>query len=214
VGVGLGIWADFAQEGGSHRSVWVAPFVAGGLAGTFGGLIFGRWMSEGDFFPCLLGSANFIPVPANITCSSSLRYSSAPPSGCFSSVTSAGTALQDGLGARLRDLLLVSRTANSSTHRRQNTARLVGGNGSELFGSLVWAYLYGLILGVAYATLDRVWVRAVHIRAIRLKSGSRRTRHSYPAFGRAGELWLAFVGSLISSPVMLATGIYCRKLQD
>ena len=31
------------------------------------------------------------------------------------------------LGARLRDLLLVSRAANSSTHRRQSAARLVGG---------------------------------------------------------------------------------------
>jgi uncharacterized membrane protein YagU involved in acid resistance len=31
--------------------------------------------------------------------------------------------------------------------------------GSELFGALVGHILYGLILGVTYATLDRVWVR-------------------------------------------------------
>jgi len=31
--------------------------------------------------------------------------------------------------------------------------------GSAVFGSLVGHILYGLILGVAYATIDKIWVR-------------------------------------------------------
>ena len=36
---------------------------------------------------------------------------------------------------------------------------LVGGSRRPLFGSLVGHILYGLILGVVHATVDRLWVR-------------------------------------------------------
>src|SRR5580698_1246929 len=55
VGVGLGIRGGLRSRGGQPPFRMGRAIVAGGLAGTFGGLIFGRWMSEGDFFPLLAG---------------------------------------------------------------------------------------------------------------------------------------------------------------
>jgi hypothetical protein len=63
VGVGLGIRGGLRSRAGQTPFRLGRAIVAGGLAGTFGGLIFGRWMSEGDFFPLLAGSGNFTPVP-------------------------------------------------------------------------------------------------------------------------------------------------------
>jgi hypothetical protein len=78
-------------------------------------------------------------------------------------------------------------------------------HGSELFGSLVGHILYGLILGVTYATLDRVWVRLF------IQSDPLNREVEGPGLRILRSLeWGALaglVGGLISSPVMLATGI-------
>src|SRR5260370_3735282 len=78
-------------------------------------------------------------------------------------------------------------------------------HGSELFGALVGHILYGLILGVTYATLDHVWGRLF------IQSDPLNREVSGPGvrFLRSLE-WGALaglVGGVISSPVMLATGI-------
>ena len=78
-------------------------------------------------------------------------------------------------------------------------------HGSELFGSLVGHILYGLILGVTYATLDRVWVRSF------IQSDPLNREVEGPGIRILRSLeWGALaglVGGLISSPVMLATGM-------
>jgi uncharacterized membrane protein YagU involved in acid resistance len=76
--------------------------------------------------------------------------------------------------------------------------------GSQLFGSLVGHILYGLILGVVYASLDRIWVRLI------IQSDPLNREREGPGFRFLRAIrWGAaagLVGGLISSPVMLATG--------
>ncbi len=55
VGLGLGIRGGFRTSTPDKKFAWGRAIVAGGLAGTLGGLIFGRWVSSGDYFPLLAG---------------------------------------------------------------------------------------------------------------------------------------------------------------
>jgi len=80
--------------------------------------------------------------------------------------------------------------------------------GSELFGSLVGHIIYGLILGVVYASLDRFWVRLF------IQSDPLNREREGPGFRFFRSLrWGALAGlsgALISSPVMLATNFFPR----
>ncbi len=55
VGLGLGIRGGFRTSTPDKKFASGRAIVAGGLAGTLGGLIFGRWVSSGDYFPLLAG---------------------------------------------------------------------------------------------------------------------------------------------------------------
>jgi hypothetical protein len=78
-------------------------------------------------------------------------------------------------------------------------------HGSELFGSLVGFILYGLILGVAYATIDRLWVK-LFIESDPLnreREGAGVNILRSLGWGALGGL----AGGLVSSPIMFATGV-------
>jgi len=74
---------------------------------------------------------------------------------------------------------------------------------SAVFGSLVGHILYGLILGIAYATLDRFWVRLF------IQSDPLNREVSGPGVHVLRSLsWGAaagLVGGIVASPVLLAT---------
>jgi hypothetical protein len=77
--------------------------------------------------------------------------------------------------------------------------------GSAVFGSLVGHILYGLILGVAYATIDKIWVRLF------ITSDPLNRQIEGPGLHILRSLgWGAvagFIGGLASMPVMIATGV-------
>jgi hypothetical protein len=79
------------------------------------------------------------------------------------------------------------------------------GQGTALFGSLVGHILYGLIVGVAYATLDRLWVRLF------IQSDPLNREPEGPGLRLFRSLrWGAFaglVGGLVASPILFATGV-------
>jgi uncharacterized membrane protein YagU involved in acid resistance len=78
-------------------------------------------------------------------------------------------------------------------------------HGTEVFGSLVGHILYGLVLGVAYATIDRLWVKLF------IDSDPLNREPDGPGLLVLRSLgWGAiagFQGGLVSSPVMFATGV-------
>ena len=56
VGITLGTWGEFhSQNDVSRRFSWGRAIVAGGLAGTLAGFVFGQWVSSGNYFPLLAG---------------------------------------------------------------------------------------------------------------------------------------------------------------
>jgi uncharacterized membrane protein YagU involved in acid resistance len=77
--------------------------------------------------------------------------------------------------------------------------------GSAVFGSLVGHILYGLILGVAYATIDKIWVRLF------IQSDPLNREIEGPGLHILRSLgWGAsagLLGGLASMPVMIATGV-------
>jgi uncharacterized membrane protein YagU involved in acid resistance len=205
VGIGLGI------RGGSRSRAWQPPFrmgraiVAGGLAGTLGGLIFGRWMSGGDFFPLFAGFGELYSHAATMTLHFAVALVIGATFGMLfqRDIRGYGSSMGWGLGYGifwwfLGQLTLLPVAARipldwSAEH------------GSELFGALVGHILYGLILGVTYASLDHVWVRLF------IQSDPLNREVEGPGIRILRSLeWGALaglVGGLISSPVMLATGI-------
>jgi uncharacterized membrane protein YagU involved in acid resistance len=208
LGVGLGIRGSFRSRAAHPRFRMGRAVVAGGLAGTLGGLIFGRWMSEGDFFPLLAGFGEMHSHTANVISHFGVAVFIGATFGLLfqRDIRGYGSSMGWGLGYGifwwfLGQLTLLPVAARipldwSAEH------------GSELFGALVGHILYGLILGVTYATLDRVWVRLF------IQSDPLNREAEGPGFRFLRSLeWGALaglVGGLISSPVMLATGILPR----
>src|SRR6202522_2845943 len=205
VGVGLGIRGGLRSRAGQPPFRMGRAIVAGGLAGTLGGLIFGRWMSEGDFFPLLAGVGELHSRTANIALQFVVALFIGATFGMLfqRDIRGYGSSMGWGLGYGIFCWFLGPLTLLPIAARVP--LDWSAEHGSELFGSLVGHILYGLILGVAYATLDRIWVRLF------IQSDPLNREAEGPGFRVFRSLqWGALaglVGGLISSPLMLATGV-------
>ena len=205
LGIGLGMRGDRRRAPGRLGFSWARALVGGGLAGVVSSLIFSRWMYEGDFFPLVAGlelgsrGATIIVhflVALLIGATFGLLFQS--------DVFSYGSSMGWGLGygifwwffAQMTILPIIGKTRPDWSVDR----------GSELFGSLVGHIIYGLILGLAYAIVDRIWVR------LAIESDPLNREREGPGFRFLRSLrWGALAGlsgGLVSSPIMLATGIF------
>ena len=205
LGVGLGIRGGLCSRAGQAQFRMGRAIVAGGLAGILGGLIFGRWMPAGDFFPLLAGFGEVHSRTASMTLHFGIALVIGVTFGLLfqRDIRGYGSSMGWGLGfgifwwflGQLTLLPIAARIPIDWSAER----------GSELFGALVGHILYGLILGVTYATLDRVWVRLF------IQSDPLNREPEGPGIRFLRSLdWGALaglVGGLVSSPVMLATGI-------
>jgi uncharacterized membrane protein YagU involved in acid resistance len=205
VGIALGVRGGLRSRAGQSQFRMGRAIVAGGFAGTLGGLIFGRWMSAGDFFPLVAGFGALHSRAANMTLQFGVALLMGATFGLLfqRDIRGFGSSMGWGLGygifwwflGQLTLLPVVARIPLdwSAEH------------GSELFGALVGHVLYGLILGITYAILDRVWVRLF------IQSDPLNREAEGPGIRILRSLeWGALaglVGGLISSPVMFATGI-------
>lgn len=158
--VGLVLGAFSAQRPMLNTRPFSLPraLVAGGLAGIVGGWAFGQWMEKTHFYPLiagLVGSSS--PELGKI-----LHFIFAVIiGGTFGLLfqrdvrgygSSAGWGMAYGIfwwflgPLTLKSLLQAQRPDWSLTR------------GQELFGSLFGHIVYGLIVGVIYAALDKLWV--------------------------------------------------------
>jgi len=105
------------------------------------------------------------------------------------------------MGSRIRNLLVVFRAVDNLTTRFRNALDWSAEQGSAVFGSLVGHILYGLILGVAYATIDKIWVRLF------IQSDPLNREIEGPGLHILRSLgWGAragLIGGLVSMPVMM-----------
>jgi len=208
VGLALGIRNGMRAAGGDSQFNWTRAVAAGGLAGVLGGTIFDRWMSAGEFFP-LLSGLNQMPSRGT---SLLLQFVIAVLMGVIfgvlfqRDVRGYGSCMGWGVGYAILWWFLGPMTLLPLVSRVP--LDWSSDAGSAMFGSLVGHILYGLILGVTYATIDRMWVRLF------IQSDPLNREPHGPGLRVLQSLgWGAvagFAGGLVSSPIMLETGVLTR----
>src|SRR5260370_21263132 len=205
LGLVLGIRGALRFKTEQPSFSWGRAIVVGGFSGLLGGMIFGRWMSAGDFFPLLAG----LGVIHSHDVTVALHFGIAILIGVSfwvlfqRDVRGYGSCMGWGLGygilwwflGPLTVLPLLARTGLDWS----------ADQGTTLFGSLVGHILYGLIVGVVYATVDRLWVRLF------IQSDPLNREPEGPGLRLFRSLsWGAFaglMGGLVSSPILFATGV-------
>jgi len=184
---------------------WGRAIVAGGLAGMLAGYIFGQWASAGDYYPLLAGYGEQNSHTATAALHFAVALSIGATFGVLfqRDVRGYGSSMAWGLGYGifwwfLGPLTLLPLVAGLPLDWSPE-------QGSQLFGSLVGHILYGLILGITYATFDRLWLRLfIHSDPLNREPEGPGLR-----IIRALE-WgslAGLAGGVVSSPVLLATGI-------
>jgi len=207
VGLVLGLRGGVRSATDSQFN-WTRAMVAGGLAGLLGGFIFDRWMSAGEFFPLLSGLSELPSRTSSLT----LQFLIAVLMGVIfgllfqRDVRSYGSCMGWGVGYAILWWFLGPLTIFPLLSRTQLDWSYVGG--SAMFGALVGHILYGLILGVSYATLDKIWVRLF------IQSDPLNREAHGPGLRVLQSLgWGAlagFAGGIVASPIMLKTGVLTK----
>jgi len=204
VGITLGLWEEFHANVAQLKFSWRRAIVAGGLAGTLGGLMFGRWVSSGDYFPLLAGYGPLSFSRATVVL---LHFGVALLIGVTfgllfqRDVRGYGSCMGWGLGYAIFWWFLGQLTLLPwAAHRPLDWS---ADQASSVFGSLVGHILYGLILGATYASLDRLWLRLfIQSDPLNREVGGPGVRVLQSlAWGAAAGL----LGGIVASPVLLAT---------
>jgi hypothetical protein len=202
-GIVLGIRGGLRRDSVSAPFRWSRAVVAGGLAGIASGLIFGYWMLVGGFFPLLAGMANIHTQASKVVLQFCVALTMGTTFGLLfqRDVRGYGSCMGWGLGYSIfwwfaGPLTFFPLALRAPLNWSADSA-------SRLFGELVGHILYGLILGIIYATFDRVWIRLF------IQSDPLNREPEGPGFHLFHSLqWGAlagFVGGVVSSPLMLAT---------
>jgi uncharacterized membrane protein YagU involved in acid resistance len=204
LGVTLGIFGSLRPPPGQARFSLPRALVVGGLAGIVGGWAFGKWMAQVDFFPLIAGLVGSSSVMVGMTLHFTIAVIIGASFGVLfqRDVRGFGSCLGWGLGygifwwflGPLTLLPILQGSTPDWSYER----------GAALFGSLVGHIIYGLLLGLVYATLDRLWLGFFyHSDPINreVEGPGTRTLHSL-GWGAAASL----AGGLLFSLVMVATG--------
>jgi hypothetical protein len=206
VGLALGIWGGLHSKITQAKFRWGRAIVAGGFAGILGGLIFSSWVASGDYFPLLAGYGNLAILRTAIVI---LHFGVALFIGTTfgllfqRDVRGYGSCMGWGLAYGIYWWFLGQLTLLPAiAHRALDWS---ADRGAFVFGSLIGHILYGLILGVTYATLDRFWVR-LFIQSDPLNREVEGTGvHILRSL--AWGATAGFVGGIVASPILLATGV-------
>jgi hypothetical protein len=208
VGLVLGIRGGLRAKSAETHFHWGRAIVAGGFAGLLAGFIFDRWMSAGDYFP-LLSGLSALPSRGS---SLGLQFCIAVLMGVIfgilfqRDVRSYGSCMGWGVGYAILWWFLGPLTLFPLLSR--TPLDWSAGNASVIFGALVGHIIYGLILGVSYATLDKIWVRLF------IQSDPLNREAHGPGLRVLQSLgWGALAGlagGIVSSPIMLRTGVLSK----
>jgi hypothetical protein len=159
LGLAVGAWrAHWAPTEDTRAYSWPRALVVGGLAGLLGGWAFGKWMEQVNFFPLVaslvrsesrevgvlthFAIAVIIGITFGILFQRDLR-------GLGSSVSwgAAYGLLWWFIGPLTLLPLILGQPLDWSVQ-----------HAADLFGSFVGHIIYGLIVGLVYASVDRLWV--------------------------------------------------------
>jgi uncharacterized membrane protein YagU involved in acid resistance len=204
LGLTLGILGGLHPLPGQRRFSLPRALVVGGAAGVVGGWAFGKWMAQVNFYLVIAGLIDSDSVMVGMT----LHYVIAAVIGASfgvlfqRDVRGFGSCLGWGLAYGffwwfLGPLTLLPILGGSTPDWSYE-------RGAALFGSLVGHVIYGLLLGLIYAALDRLWVGFFYSSDPlnrEVEGPGTRTLRSL-GWGAAASL----AGGLLFSLVMVATG--------
>jgi uncharacterized membrane protein YagU involved in acid resistance len=204
LGLTLGILGGLRPLPGQRRFSLPRALVVGGAAGVVGGWAFGKWMAQVNFFPLIAGLINSNSVMVGMTLHFVIAVVIGASFGVLfqRDVRGFGSCLGWGLAYGifwwfLGPLTLLPLLQGDSPDWSYE-------HGSNVFGSLVGHVIYGLLVGLIYAALDRLWVGFFHgsdpINREVEGPGTRTLRSL--GWGAAASL----AGGLLFSLVMVATG--------
>jgi uncharacterized membrane protein YagU involved in acid resistance len=132
--------------------------VVGGLAGILGGWAFGQWMAKVNHFPLIAGLIHLSSPNAGVALHFVFAFIIGASFGLLfqRDVRGYGSCLGWGFGYGIFWWFLGPMTLMPLWQGRNLDWSYL--HGQELYGSLVGHVVYGLIVGVIYATADRLWI--------------------------------------------------------
>ena len=208
VPVGLAIGIRNATLGKSGTFHLGRALTTGGVAGAASALVFSRWMYLGSFYPLLSGFGEVNSQMAAVASHIAIALLMGATFGLLfqSDIRGYGSSMGWGVGYSILwwffgQLTVLPALAGARVDWSAS-------RGSELFGSLVGHVIFGLILGVVYALIDRMWIwlfiESDPLNREREGVGSRFLRSLQ--WGALAGL----VGAIVSIPLMLATGVLSK----
>jgi uncharacterized membrane protein YagU involved in acid resistance len=168
LGLALGTWRGLTKVLESKRTAQARPDLArfslpraltvGSLAGILGGWAFGKWMAQVHFFPLIAGLVNSDSSRVGLTLHLVFAVIIGASFGVLfqHDVRGYGSSLGWGLVYGIFWWFLGPLTILPLW--QGNPLDWSYQRGTALFGSLVGHIVYGLIVGVVYSTVDRLWV--------------------------------------------------------
>ena len=204
LGIVLGSFG-ILRPGEAERFSFPRAIVVGGIAGVVGGWAFGKWMEQANFFPLVAGlvGSNSRMVGVGIHFFIAVLIGASFGVLFQRDVRGFGSSMGWGLaygmfwwfmGPLTLMPMLLGKPLDWSVAR-----------GAALFGSLVGHIVYGLIVGLIYAAVDRLWVRffTESDPINREPEGAGVRVLQSLQWGIAGSV----AGGLLFSVVMLVTGV-------
>jgi uncharacterized membrane protein YagU involved in acid resistance len=167
LGLALGTWRIFADwdvqtealvGGFSTVFSWPRAIIVGGLAGVFGGWAFGEWMTQVNFYPLIAGLIHSDSIMVGKTLHFVFAVIIGASFGVLfqHDVRGYGSCMGWGAGYGLFWWLLGPLTILPIW--QGNRLDWSYTRAGALFGSLIGHFIYGLIVGLIYAILDKLWL--------------------------------------------------------
>jgi hypothetical protein len=204
VGLVAGIFGAVRSRRKSVKFSWGRAIVVGGVAGTVAGLVFSRWMYEGEFYPLLSGLGILHSKAQMVEAHFAIALVIGALFGLLfqTDVLGLGSSMGWGLGFGIFWWFLGPLTILPAI--RGDALDWSADQGTALFGALVGHIIYGLILGVIYAGIDRAWLRLFVQSDPLNREPEGPGLHVLRSLGWGAAAGLA--GGIASSPVLLVTG--------
>jgi len=158
LGVTLGTWGGLQPQPGQESFSFARAVVVGGLAGISGGWAFGKWMEKIDFFPLVAGLVNSDSPMVGVTLHFIFAVIIGASFGVLFQRDVRGYGSNLGWGMAYGMLWWFLGPLTILPFWQGNPLDWSYEQGSALFGSLIGHIVYGLILGLVYAAIDRLWV--------------------------------------------------------
>ena len=158
-GLALGIVDTLRHKNRRPRISLPRALVGGGLAGVVGGWAFGMWMAHIHFFPLIAGIVNSTSASVGMTLHFTIAILIGASFGLLFQREIRGLGSSMGYGAAYGLVWWFIGPLTLLPALTHHPIDWTAGHASTKFGSLVGHVVYGLIVGVIYAAVDRVWKR-------------------------------------------------------